>query len=209
ALLLPERKDLAHIAKYFVEKGVRFGSGDHSVSEALYLSDPDGNGIEIYADRDFSSWDWKNDEVSMVTKAVNFEALLSVGRDSIWDGLPNDTVLGHVHLQVSDLRANELFYVDGLGFEIVSRFGDSALFVADNHYHHHLAFNTWAGKHVRHRQSFEPGLISLTVVFPNKEIREAAINRLKKTNNDIFRKEGIIYAIDPSKVKVILSIVKD
>lgn len=145
ALLLPTRSDLANIVQHFVDIGLRFGSSDHLVSEALYLSDPDGNGIEIYRDRDPSNWEWNIGEVRMAVDPLNFSDLLSGRKQQEWNGLPADTVMGHIHLHVSDLRKTEQFYIKGLGFEVVNRYGNQALFISTGKYHHHIGLNTWNG----------------------------------------------------------------
>src|SRR4029079_19177870 len=104
ALLLPTRSDLAQIVQHFANLGVSLGSSDHLVSEALYLSDPDGNGIEIYRDRDPSEWNWGNSEVEMAVDPLNFADLLAGGKQQSWRGLPAGTVMGHIHLHVSELK---------------------------------------------------------------------------------------------------------
>src|SRR5690606_10786635 len=103
ALLLPTRKDLAAIVRHFAQLRVPLGSSDHLVSEALYLSDPDGNGIEIYRDRDPEEWRWMNGQVHMVTDPLDFRGLLNDTEEVEWRGLPEDTIMGHIHLHVSDL----------------------------------------------------------------------------------------------------------
>src|SRR5690606_31295268 len=118
ALLLPEKKDLANIVVHLVENGIRFGSSDHLVSEALYLHDPDGNEIEIYIDRAPSDWSWSGEEVAMAVDPLDFERLLK-NREDTWKGLPEETVMGHIHLHVSELVKTEEFYVKGLGFDVV------------------------------------------------------------------------------------------
>ena len=108
ALLLPKRSDLADLVYHFTEIGFKYGSSDHLVSEALYLSDPDGNGIEIYIDRAPSEWSWVNDEVAMTVDPLNFEDLLTESKQQPWKGLPAGTVMGHLHLHVSELKQTEV-----------------------------------------------------------------------------------------------------
>src|SRR5699024_2622106 len=97
ALLLPARTDLANIVRHFIDMGIRFGAGDHLVSEALYLADPEGNGIEVYADRPSVNCDWQGEEVQMTTEQVDFENLLTESPGKGWQGLPAQTVMGHLH----------------------------------------------------------------------------------------------------------------
>ena len=133
------RSDLANIVVHFVEKGIRFAASDHLVSEALYLDDPDGNGIEIYSDRDPSVWNWDGNEVAMTTIPVRYsESAYKHQTEEKWEGMPENTVMGHIHLHVAELEKTEEFYVKGLGFGVVNRFGGQALFMSDGKYHHHV-----------------------------------------------------------------------
>ena len=142
ALLLPSRAALARSLRRLVATRTRLsGAADHGVSEALYLSDPDGIGIEIYRDRPRSAWPWNGDELAMVTEAFDLEALLAESGQAEDGG----TTLGHVHLHVSQLSAAQKFYVDIFGFESMQRYGGQALFVAAGGYHHHIGLNTWQG----------------------------------------------------------------
>lgn len=109
AYLMPSRNDLANIALYLYQNNVALGAGDHHVSEALYLSDPEGNGIEIYADRDPKGWKWTGDDVYMTTEEVDFANLFE-DRTESFQSIPKETVIGHVHLQVSNIEANLRFY---------------------------------------------------------------------------------------------------
>ena len=123
------------------------GASDHGVSEAIYLSDPDGNGVELYADLPRAQWPWRNGEISMVTKALNLDALLAMVADeaTIAEPLPQ-TDIGHIHLHVADLAAAERFYGEFLGFSVTQRTYLGALFFAAGGYHHHIGVNIWAGQ---------------------------------------------------------------
>ena len=144
ALLLPKRADLGAIIKHFMQHNVRIGASDHLVSEALYLSDPDGNGIEIYTDRDPSVWSWENGKVAMSTDPLDGESIIAESAGQTWDGLPAGTVMGHVHLHVAHLPETEKFY-NALGFEVVTNY-PQALFMSNGKYHHHIGLNTWNGE---------------------------------------------------------------
>ena len=115
ALLLPTRADLSVFLRHLSETGLRFGASDHLVSEALYITDPDGNGIEVYIDRLAIEWTWSNGEVKMVSDPLDVESLLAVS-DMDWDGLPADTVMGHVHLHVADLQKSRGVLHEGTWF---------------------------------------------------------------------------------------------
>ncbi|MGY3703406.1 glyoxalase [Vagococcus martis] len=206
ALLLPKRSDLAQVVRHFVNLGVRFGGGDHLVSEAIYLNDPDGNGIEIYVDRDASVWQWSDGEVAMTTAPVDFDDLLKEPVDPIWNGLPKETVMGHIHLQVNDLAKNKEFYVDGLGFDVVSRYGREALFLSDSNYHHHIALNTWSGIQIKHAEKNETGIESYSIVFPNEEKRQAVVSSLRELGIPVMEDEHDLIVFDPSDIKIKLLI---
>ncbi|MBS4224811.1 VOC family protein [Lederbergia citrea] len=206
ALLLPKRSDLAKIVQHFMETGVRFGSSDHLVSEALYLTDPDGNGIEIYIDREPSEWVWSNGEVEMAVDPLNFPDLLSGGKQQSWRGLPADTVMGHIHLHVSELKKTEEFYTKGLGFEVVNRFGTQALFISDGKYHHHIGLNTWNGIGAPTPSPNSVGLESFTLILPNEEKKNKIIAQLNKIGASVFEEKGSIVATDPSGNRIYLRV---
>lgn len=206
ALLLPKRSDLAEIVQHFREIGLRFGSSDHLVSEALYLSDPDGNGIEIYIDREPSAWDWDNGEVAMAVDPLNFADLLSGGEQQRWKGLPAGTVMGHIHLHVSELVKTEEFYSKGLGFEVVNRYGEQALFISDGKYHHHIGLNTWNGVGAPAPSPNSVGLESFTIMFPNEEKKNKIIAQLKNIGASVTEENGLTIATDPSGNRIHLSV---
>lgn len=165
ALLLPTRKDLGNIVQHFIKLNVQIGAGDHDVSEALYLNDPDGNGIEIYSDRPESDWKWDaQGQVFMTTEAVNFESVLA-DADGTWSGLPLGTVMGHIHLSVSDLAKTQQFYTEVLDFEVVTKYGDQALFISTGKYHHHIGLNTWNSRGGAPLPEKATGLKSFTMVL--------------------------------------------
>ncbi len=147
ALLLPSRSDLAQFVVHLSDNHIQIGSADHLVSEALYLSDPDGNGIEKWRFRIaiLREWTWSNGEVAMSTDPLDFRGLLAGVTERTWNGLPANTVMGHIHLHVSELERTKEFYIDGLGFELILRFGGQARSIADGKYHHHIGLNTWNG----------------------------------------------------------------
>ena len=136
-----------------------------NVSEALYLNDPDGNGIEIYIDRDADEWTWNEEGyVHMTTEHLNFQPILAEA-DGKWDGLPEGTVMGHIHLSVADLTATEKFYTDVLDYEVVTRYGAQALFISTGKYHHHIGLNTWQSNGGQAAPADAVGLKSYTVVL--------------------------------------------
>lgn len=207
AILLPEQKDLANIVVHLVQNGVRFGSSDHLVSEALYLNDPDGNQIEIYRDRVPSEWKWSDNEVDMAVDPLDFDTLLKHATpDQPWDRMPKDSVMGHVHLHVSELIKTEEFYVKGLGMEVVNRFGDQALFLSYGKYHHHLGVNTWNGVGIPAPAENSVGLESFTLLFDNDEVRKQAVKNLEKIGAKILEEENQYVTVDPSGNRIVLAV---
>jgi catechol 2,3-dioxygenase len=144
AILLPDRASLGRFLGHATKLGIRLGAGDHLVSEALYLSDPDGLGIEVYADRPRERWQVRGGQLVMATDPVDLEDLLAAGGGTAWQGVPSGTVMGHVHLHVGQLESARRFYMDGVGLDLVTDRYPGALFMAAGGYHHHLGTNTWA-----------------------------------------------------------------
>ncbi|GGF86680.1 ring-cleaving dioxygenase [Azorhizobium oxalatiphilum] len=163
AFLLPTRGDLARWTDHAIDSHTPVvGSSDHAVSEAIYLSDPEGNGVEIYADRPASEWVWQDGQVTMVTEELNFENLLTTALDGKWQGFPEGSRVGHVHLQVGALAPAEAFYAGILGFDITCRY-PGGTFYAANGYHHHLATNIWNSRGAPLREFPSTGLAEVVI----------------------------------------------
>lgn len=144
AILLPDRAALGRFVGHLADVGAYAGSADHLVSEALYLSDPDGLGIEVYADRPRSQWTISGDEIVMATKPLDLRSLVRAGGGERWVGMPAGTIIGHVHFHVGTIREAERFYQGALGFDKVVWSYPGALFFSAGGYHHHIGTNTWA-----------------------------------------------------------------
>lgn len=199
AILLPHRADLANILKHFVQLRLPLqGASDHLVSEALYLADPDGNGIEIYIDRPASDWTWNESQVVMTTEPLDAEGLLEEDKRGTWNGLPAGTVMGHIHLHVSELDKTEEFYTKGLGFNVVSRYGPQALFTSTGKYHHHIGLNTWNGVGAPKPAERSVGLRSFSLVLPDEESVKETISRLISVGAEVTEENGVIVTVDPS-----------
>lgn len=204
ALLLPKRSDLADVLQHFIRYGIRLGASDHLVSEALYLSDPDGNGIEIYADRPDHTWAWANGEIMMTTEPLDLEGLLTETSGNAWQGLPAGTIMGHIHLHVASLETAEEFYTKGLGFNIVLRYGGQATFMSTGGYHHHIAINTWAGVGAPPAEEHSAGMKYYSLVYPSIQAREDAVRRLQGLGAPVVEQDGSVYTEDPSGNRVYL-----
>lgn len=145
ALLLPDRPSLGRFLGHLATTGVHVGMADHLVSEALYLSDPDGLGIEVYRDRPRETWTMgPHRQLDMASDPLDAEGVVADAGDEPWTGQPAGTVMGHVHLHVGDLPAAEAFYHRALGFDKTTWTYPGALFMSAGGYHHHLGTNTWS-----------------------------------------------------------------
>lgn len=144
AILLPDRAALGRFVAHLAEIGERAGASDHRVSEALYLQDPDGLGIEVYADRPRAGWRIRDRQLVMATETLDLDDVVRAAGGERWAGMPAGTVIGHVHLHVGDLAEAAAFYHRGLGLDQVVWSYPGALFLSAGGYHHHLGVNTWA-----------------------------------------------------------------
>ena len=169
AILVPDRPELARSIQRVAGSGERFtGASDHFVSEALYLRDPEGNGIEIYRDRPRAAWEYEPDgQLRMGTVALDLDDVLTEMPRDEDHGMADGTVMGHVHLHVSDLGEAEAFYVDRLGLEVTVRGYPGALFVSHDGYHHHIGLNTWQGAHGPAPPPGSRGLIDYELRVPD------------------------------------------
>ncbi|KKC47406.1 glyoxalase [Paenibacillus sp. D9] len=208
AILVPDRLSLGLVLRRLAEARLPVGQGDHWVSEALYLDDPDGNGIEIYRDRPRS--EWKHDaegHVLMGTDPVDVEGLLQLAEGQEWQGLPAGTVIGHVHFHVSDLQAAYDFYCGLLGFDLIADGWQSmgALFVSAGGYHHHIGLNIWAGKGAPPAPERGVGLAYATILYPDAESLAAAMDRLRDGGAEVRDVPEGGEVTDPSGIRLRLA----
>jgi catechol 2,3-dioxygenase len=209
AILVPSRSDLAAAVHRVSDAGWRFtGASDHLVSEALYLSDPEHNGIEIYRDRPREEWDYDDGQVRMATIPLNLQNVLGeLGDADPAAAMPAQTTMGHVHLNVSDLDDTEAFYAGGLGLDVTVRGYPGALFMSAGGYHHHVGANTWAGEGAPRPPLGALGLRRYEVVVPEAGELESVGRRLGDAGADVHRENGSLLATDPSgnAVRVVAS----
>ena len=176
AIRLPSRAALSRLFARLVSFRYPFGGfSDHAVSEALYLNDPDGNGLELYRDRPRDQWKYEGTQVQMTTVALDVEKLLREADDAPWTGIDPATDIGHVHLHVANLKQAEAFYIDLLGMDMASDWsGHGAIFVSAGGYHHHIGLNVWAGQQPQPAHTL--GLQTFTLTVPDAtalaELRE-------------------------------------
>ena len=203
AILVPSRPALGQALRRLAEAEIGIGEADHLVSEALYLSDPDGNGIEIYRDRPRSDWKWSNGSVQMATEPLDLEGLLKEGHgDPAASRLfPDGTRIGHVHLQVADVLQAVRFYHDAIGFDITATW-QGAAFLSAGGYHHHLGLNSWASRGAPAAPEGSTGLESFVIRVPQAESRAGIAERLQAAGVAARMEDGILRARDPWNVEV-------
>jgi catechol 2,3-dioxygenase len=208
AILVPTRLDLAFaLARLAESRWPLDGASDHLVSEALYLSDPDGNGIEIYRDRPRSEWRREGDQLQMSTLPLDLNRLLGELHDaeSLQEHAPSGTTMGHVHLQVADVADAEAFYHGVLGFDVMVRGYPGALFVSAGGYHHHVGLNTWHSAGAAPPPEGSIGLRSFTVELPDERELAAVLARIEAAGIAMSVQPDGVLVRDPSGNGLVLS----
>jgi len=208
AVLVPTRRDLGRWLRHWLQLGLPLpGQGDHLVSEALYISDPDGNGIEIYRDRPRSEWNWDDGQVRMAADAVDIRGVLGEAEkdDDPWAGFPDGTRVGHIHLQIGDVPRAKVFYHDVLGFDIVATM-PSALFVSAGGYHHHIGMNIWHSRNAPPAPAGTAGLRFFTLEIPSEEARAAIVVRLDAAGIPSAQTPDAVIVQDPWQNTLVLQI---
>lgn len=197
AILLPDRPSLGRFVRHLADIGARAGAGDHLVSEAFYLADPDGLGIEVYADRPRSTWRRQGRELMIATDPVDVADLLAAAGDEPWTGMPAGTVIGHVHLHVADLAQGSAFFSEALGFDRMTWRYPGALFLGAGGYHHHLGTNTWAGSGARPPAHGDARLLEWTIELPTADDVAAAARSILDAGHHVEASVGEALACDP------------
>lgn len=207
AILLPTRADLGRALQRMLTAGIQVGQGDHLVSEALYLADPDGNGIEVYRDRPRTTWRWQNGQVQMATEPVDLAGLLQAAEQDSTQvvGAPAKTTIGHIHLKVADIRQAKAFFQGVLGFSVTAEL-PGALFVSAGGYHHHFGLNTWQSRGAAPAPRSAAGLVSYAIVLPDADALARVVGRLDARSIDYSGDGGHIVLQDPWNNQVVLAI---
>lgn len=205
AILLPDRPSLARFALHLAEIGARAGASDHLVSEALYLRDPDGLGIEVYADRPRNTWRAVDRQLAMATDPLDFEDLITTAGTERWQGMPAGTTMGHVHLHVGQLEEAATFYHAALGLDKMVWSYPSALFLAAGGYHHHLGLNTWAGPNAARPTDADARLVEWRIILPSADDVRATVDSLRSSRYDVREEGADVIAIDPWNTPVRLA----
>lgn len=208
AILTPSRQALARSIRRLAETQTSIqGVADHLVSEAIYLADPDGNGIEIYRDRPRSEWPYVDGNLRMASDPLDLDGILGelADRDEPWTGLDPATVIGHVHLHVRDTAEAERFYCDVLGFDLMTRFGRSASFISAGGYHHHLGVNVWAGVGAPPPPPDAVGLRWFEIALPDSEALHGVAERVQSAGFAYSVREDGVLLRDPSQNGILLT----
>jgi catechol 2,3-dioxygenase len=208
AVLVPSRADLARALRRIAGAGWPLsGASDHLVSEALYLRDPEGNGIEIYRDRPQEEWGYKDGQLEMDSLPLDLESVIAELGEETTDagGAPPGTRIGHVHLQVADLGAAEAFYRDALGFDVTVRGYPGAVFLSAGGYHHHIGLNTWASEGGPRPPPGARGMRWFDVLLPGRDELDEAEEALEAAEVEAERTDEALVATDPSGNRVRLS----
>jgi len=207
AILVPTRVDLGLWLRHWLDLGFPLpGQGDHAVSEALYVSDPDGNGIEVYRDRPRDQWRWVDGRIQMGSDPVDIRGILDDAARSgrTWAGFAPGTRLGHIHLQVGDIARASALYHDILGFDVIAQM-PSALFISAGGYHHHIGLNTWHSKNAPPAPEGTAGLRSFVIALSNPDALNAVVARLDAAGVPHTGTEDVVVA-DPWNNTIILRI---
>jgi catechol 2,3-dioxygenase len=204
ALLFPDRHSFGRMLLHLVQQRWPFqGFADHLVSEAAYLADPDGNGIELYCDRPRERWPRKNGEIEMDTRVLDVNSLLRAVDGTPWSPPPPSLSVGHVHLHVTALDRCADFYERIIGFGVVTRRYPGAVFLAAGGYHHHLGINSWAATQARDPDA--AGLLDFEIVTGSLAARDAVAERAASTGIPIDHHDGAVRLADPDGNGILVS----
>jgi catechol 2,3-dioxygenase len=201
AILLPDRASLGRFVRHLADIGEYAGMSDHFVSEAIYLTDPDGLGIEVYADRPRSSWRIADTNLSMGSIHLDADDLVRAGGAEQWKGAPAGTRIGHVHLYVNDLNVGEKFYHNAVGLDKVRLEFPGALFMSAGGYHHHLGTNTWAAQSAQATDD-DARLLEWTIELPNASDLASLGDSLSKNGFAAEMRPGSLVTVDPWTTKI-------
>ncbi|MCA9981555.1 MAG: VOC family protein [Anaerolineales bacterium] len=208
ALRVPNRAALARWLRHYVEQEAPGwqGASDHGVSEALYLSDPEGNGLEIYCDRPPEAWQVNADgTIRMYSRLLDVQALLHSANGQHITSIDEATDMGHIHLRVSDISRAQRFYVDAFGFALKTMLPDSALFVAAGGYHHHIGLNNWHSRGGPDNSAKSYGLAQFELVFDSAQSRQETLEQLNANYHIITDQDGQPTVMDPFQNSIVLT----
>lgn len=205
AFLMPSREELAHWLFHAAQLGVRFdGASDHLVSEAIYLTDPEGNGIEVYRDRSPAEWTYHPDgTVEMATDRLDLQALYDSASKSPWLGMAPDAAIGHIHLQVGNVPEADRFYEGVLGLKKMASY-PGASFFASGAYHHHIAANVWNSRNAAARTGSMTGLNDYALTFNDQQMLAGVLASLDAQEVKVDRTPDGYRLLDPWGIGITL-----
>ncbi|EUJ33406.1 bleomycin resistance protein [Listeria floridensis FSL S10-1187] len=206
AFLVPERSDLGNALLHYIKKQAPIiGASDHGYSEALYLNDPEGNGIEVYRDKPSEVWDVRADgRIEGITIEMDADGVVAAADErENWSGFPSGTSIGHVHLKVADLNQTEQFYTKMLGLSLKTVFPNQAIFLAAGGYHHHIGANVWSGTGIPPMNENDIGLDYYSFILPEQTEFDRLKNHLETNEIDFLASEAdTIELLDPNGIKI-------
>lgn len=206
AFLLPSRQDLSAWLRHLISTRYPLqGAGDHLVSEALYLSDPEGNGIEMYYDRPRKTWEYDNWSIKMDTLPVDLEALQADAPKMDFEKLSSEASLGHIHLRVDDVEKASRFYQDILEFDLMTKLPGAA-FLGTGGYHHHIGINMWQSRGASAPPPDSLGLQYFRIVLPSPEVRSKILSRLDEKKYSFNEMGSDMFLRDTAGNGIVLSV---
>lgn len=201
ALLMPKRSDLGNLLYSFLINNIKIqGGSNHGVSEAVYLSDPDNNGIEIYVDRNSSLWEYNEAGLSMVSEVLDYETIINKRSSNLPFKMPKETIIGHMHFHVSNILEAKNFFINIIGFNPTQN-AHSAIFVSDANYHHHLGFNIWNGIKINNRPTNMVGLVDYHLNVDKDKV-SSFLKKLNDNDIKVNEDEKGNYIYDINNVKL-------
>lgn len=209
AIRLPNRGELARVFLRLFESKQKFqGFSDHLVSEAIYLADPDENGIELYADKPRSEWQYKMGQVEMDTLPLDLSSLTKELKDrNVWNGIHQKTDIGHIHLSVSDLHKAQEVYSMAVGMNITSSTYPGALFFSAGGYHHHIGTNVWQSRNGKPAPENSAGLMNFTISIPNSKYLDDIKARITESGLQVLAEDNNSFSfLDFDKIKITLTL---
>lgn len=200
ALLFPTRKDLGKLLALLLSEDYPLqGASNHGSHDALYFQDPDGHGIEVTVDADPETWVDENGKMDFPPNGpMNIESVLALTNGEKWDGLPTETIIGHIHLYVANLEKSREFYHEGLGLDMTMEIPGHAIFFSSGGYHHHIATNNQQGKNALRPEINSVGMRFYTLFLPNKETRKSLVMKLEAMGYQVITEKGELFTEDPS-----------